>query len=166
MRRLLHVGCGPDVAPDWLGQCEETRLDVDPNHSPDVCASMLAMGDIGAFDALYCNHALEHLHPHEIPAALSEFRRVLRDGGVAVVFVPNLEGLAPTDDVLYEAPCGPVTARDLFYGHRDYTARNPWMAHKTGFVPQTLRAEFEAAGFSRVEIRPLADYNLICAAVK
>lgn len=164
--KLLHVGAGATPLPDFFGTVEETRLDIDPQVNPDVVASMLDMGDIGPFDAVYASHCLEHLYPHEVPKALSEFLRVLRPGGVAIIFVPNLEGVAPTDDVVYESAAGPISGLDMIYGPRRYTEVNPYMAHHTGFVPQTLTQEIEQAGFSRVEVKAQPVYQLFAAAVK
>lgn len=44
----------------------------------------------GAFDAIFCNHVLEHLPTPRI--AFERFARLLRPGGVVVAFVPNANG--------------------------------------------------------------------------
>jgi len=164
---LLHVGCGGEPMPEWaVGKYQEVRLDVSPDHQPDVLASMTEMGDIGGFDAIHCSHALEHLVPHEVPTALGEFLRVLKPGGFAVVFVPDLQDVKATEDVLFTAPCGPVTGLDLLYGLRRLLPEMPYMAHRTGFVQDTLAAAFKAAGFSRVSTQRLENYNLMAVAVK
>ena len=87
---LLHVGCGGDALPDWLAGYDEVRLDIDPLCHPDIVAPMYDLGDIGEYDAILCIHALEHVFPHEVEKALSEFKRVLKVGGYAMVFVPDL----------------------------------------------------------------------------
>jgi SAM-dependent methyltransferase len=164
---LLHVGCGGAPIPDWAGdRFTEVRLDVDAAHSPDIVASMTAMGDIGEFDAIHCSHALEQLHAHEVETALSEFRRVLKPGGYAVIFVPDLEDVKATDEVLFTAPCGPLTGLDLIYGLRSLIADMPYMAHKTGFTASTMAAALMQAGFSRYATRRLDNYNLMAIAVK
>jgi SAM-dependent methyltransferase len=164
---LLHVGCGGAPIPDWAdGHFSEVRLDVDETHSPDVVASMTAMGDIGEFDAIHCSHALEHLHAHEVDTALAEFRRVLKPDGYAVIFVPDLEGVEATDEVLFTAPCGPLTGLDLIYGLRTLIADMPYMAHKTGFTTATMTSALARAGFSRFSTRRLENYNLMAVAVK
>ena len=58
-RSLLHVGCGSDPLPDWLNQFTEVRLDINAACDPDIVASMVDLGDIGEFEALFCQHALE-----------------------------------------------------------------------------------------------------------
>ena len=163
MPTVLHVGCGPDPLPTWLSGHDEVRLDINPDVQPDIVASMTDLGDIGPFDALYCSHALEHLFPHEVAVALSEFRRVLAPGGLAMVFVPDLEDVQPTDEPLFVSAAGPISGRDMYYGFTPFLQSNPYMAHKTGFVQATLRKAFEDAGFGRTEVVRFPDYNLFAA---
>lgn len=166
MLSVLHVGCGGDPLPAWLAGYTEQRLDIDPRWNPDILASMTDMGDIGPFQALYSSHSLEHLYPQDVPKALSEFYRVLEPGGFAVVFVPDLEGVELTEDVLFVSPAGPITGLDLHYGFRDVLDEMPHMAHRTRFVRETLHQAMTDAGFSPVEVRRLDNHNLIAAGVK
>lgn len=121
------------------------------------------MGAIGPFDAVYCSHALEHLYPHEVPEALSEFYRVLKPAGVLVILVPDLEGVAATDDPLPEMM--ELTGLHLYYGDARFIPTNPYMAHHSGFVSSTLRKVLEAAGFE-VRINRMNHYNLMGMGVK
>jgi len=164
MPSLLHVGCGENPLPAWIGDFSEVRLDIDPGCAPDVVAGMTAVGDIGPFDALYCCHALEHLYPHEVPVALAEFRRVLKRGGRAIIIVPDLEGVPPTAAPLYESDAGPICGLDIIYGKASLIAESPHMAHHCGFVRDTLAAVVEAAGF-RGEVRRVGGFNLLAVAV-
>lgn len=150
--------------PPHFGECVEVRLDINRDVNPDIVASISDMGEIGSFDAVYCAHTLEHAAPHEVGQALAEFRRVLKPGGVALIIVPNLEGLSPTEDVLYETAHGPITALDLFYGYRPMLAEHPHMAHRMGFTAATLEAAIRAAGFSAAHVVADQNYNLIAGA--
>lgn len=164
---LLHVGCGGEPLPVWAqGHFSEVRLDIDARHNPDITASMVDMGDIGPFNAVLSAHSLEHLYPHEVQKALGEFRRVLADGGYAVIFVPDLEDVRATDDMLYESAAGPVTGLDMIYGMRSLLQEYPHMAHHTGFTAGTLKAELTAAGFSSVTVERRPNYELLAIAVK
>lgn len=166
MQTILHVGCGVDPLPTWLDGFFETRLDINPAANPDIVASMLAMGEVGLYDAVLCQHALEHLYPHEVGLALTEFLRVLKPGGTAFVIVPDLEGVTPTEDVLFTAAAGPITGLDLIYGFRPWLRDNPHMAHHTGFVSDTLRRSMLGAGFSAVHTKRAGDYNLVGVGVR
>lgn len=161
MVSILHVGCGAMPLPDAFDGMTETRLDVDPACQPDIVASMSDMGDIGRFHIVYSSHALEHLSPRGAARALREFRRVLHDGGMALAVVPNLDGIKPTAEVVYESPCGPITGRDMIFGHADLVETMPFMAHRTGFIPGTLAAAFEDAGFRDVKAVADGSFNLI-----
>lgn len=164
--RVLHAGAGGGALPDFL-RGEEVRLDIDPATGPDIVASMVDVGDIGPFDVVYCNHALEHLYPHEVGRALREFHRVLKDNGFALVFVPDLEDVKATEEVLYESPDGPITGLDLIYGKRDRIASMPHMAHHTGFTAATLAQAFREAGFVRVETKRIGPcFNLMGVGIK
>lgn len=163
---ILHAGCGNAPLPDWIDGTE-TRLDIDGQHSPDIIASMTDLGEIGPFDSIYCSHALEHLYPHEAVRALEEFRRVLRTGGVAWIVVPNLDGIKPTFEPIYETADGrPITGFHMFYGDPELIRSNPYMAHHSGFLPATLDQALRAARFATVHIVRHSNHNLIGIGIK
>lgn len=166
MPSVLHVGCGRAPLPAWLVDAQETRLDVDPLCQPDIVADMTSLGDIGPFDLVFSSHSLEHLAPHAVPVALAEFRRVLKPGGGVAIIVPDLEGVAATDEVLFHTSAGPICGNDLYYGLRSALAAHPYMAHRCGFVAASLEAALEAAGFAAVAVRRLGNFNLLGAARK
>lgn len=158
-RRILHVGCGDERLPPWLTG-EETRLDISPDCRPDIVASMTDMGDIGPFEVIFSSHCLEHLYPHDVPRALAEFLRVLAPKGIAIIFVPDLEDVRATEDVILDTPAGPVTGLDLMYGLRSALRESPHMAHHTGFTAASLGTALTAAGFEMVSTKRLVHHNL------
>lgn len=164
--KLLHVGCGTNPLPEWLSGFEEVRLDINPDTSPDIVASMLDLGDIGEYDAILCVHALEHMFKHEVPIVLSEFKRVLKTGGYVMVFVPDLEGVTPDGKILFESPSGGITGHDLFYGFGKVIKENPYMIHKTGFIKITLENSLNEVGFSKIEVKRLRNYDMMGVGVK
>jgi SAM-dependent methyltransferase len=163
---LLHVGCGSTPKPEAFEGLDEVRLDISPDCQPDIVADMKDLGNIGPFDVVFSSHSLEHLYPHEVPVAAREFLRVLKDGGMAVTIVPDLEGVEPTETPLYDSPAGPVCGLDMIYGMARLIVDKPYMAHHSGFVSSTLTAVFLSAGFSRVETRRLDNFNLMALAYK
>lgn len=164
MPSVLHIGCGMAPLPEWLDAYDEIRLDINPSVEPDVIASMTDLGEIGPFDAVYTSHTLEHLYPDEVPMALAEIRRVLKPGGFGVIIVPNLEGISPTEDVVYDSPGGPVCGLDMYYGAGAAQATTRHMAHHCGFVGATFARVIDGAGFARSDVTR-CNYNLIGAVV-
>ena len=68
--KLLHVGCGSDPLPEYLREYEEVRLDINEEVAPDIVASMTNLGEIGKYDVVLCQHALEHLHEYDVDVVL------------------------------------------------------------------------------------------------
>lgn len=164
MPTFLHIGCGQKRkdqttrgfnTSDW----QEIRFDIDPAVEPDINGTMLDMSAVqsGCMDALFSSHNIEHLYPHEVPVALSEFRRVLKPDGFAVITCPDLQSVCALIaegklvEPAYEAPAGPVTPLDILYGYRPSMAKgNLYMAHRCGFVEKVLIATLQAAGFRSI----------------
>jgi len=162
--RILHPGCGGASLPSWFKGWEIVRLDIDESCRPDVVASMVDMGDIGKFDAIYCSHTLEHLYPHDVKKALKEFIRVLNDDAFVMLFVPDLEDVKPDNKVLFTSPGGDICGLDLMYGHRGLVEESPYMAHHTGFTKELLADEFRDAGFDVVSVNRASCHNLCAVA--
>ena len=174
-RTVLHVGCGVHK-PEKLhslfrsGEWREVRLDIDPAVQPDIIASItdLSMVVDGSVDAIWSSHNVEHLHAHQVPVALAEFRRVLKPDGFALVTLPDLQAIATLvvedklDEAAYMSPAGPITPLDMLFGLRSAIARgNEYMAHRTGFTAQTLGNALLAAGFALVKVtKDKANFNL------
>jgi len=160
MKTFLHVGCGLLNKSRCKGfnndNWKEIRLDIDENVNPDIVGTLTDMKlvETGSVDAVYSSHNIEHIFPHEVPIALREFYRVLKEDGIVVITCPDIQsvGEALTQDklfeTLYESPMGPVTAFDILYGHRKTTVDgNIFMVHKGGFTYSTLDIKFKEAGF-------------------
>jgi predicted SAM-dependent methyltransferase len=164
MKSFLHVGCGPKRkdrttkgfnTPDWT----EIRLDIDPSVSPDVIGTMTDMSAVASesVDAVYSSHNIEHLYPHEVPLALTEFLRVLKPDGFFVVTCPDLQSVCAliAEDKLTEAaytsPAGPIAPIDILYGHSPAMAQgNLYMAHRCGFTQKVLSGTLQSSGFRTV----------------
>jgi SAM-dependent methyltransferase len=161
-RSFLHVGCGGSrkqhVAPGFRGDdWREIRLDMDAAVAPDIVASMTDMPMVpdAAVDSIYSSHNIEHLYPHEVPAAFAEFYRVLKPDGFLVLTCPDLRSICAlvVDDKL-DAPAYMTTSGeaiaplDVMYGNRRAMAEgNLFMAHRFGFTQRTLMDAARDAGF-------------------
>src|SRR5438093_12598675 len=97
-------------------------LDIDPGVSPDILfdARKLAELEPCQFDSVFCSHNLEHYYRHEVPMVLAGFLHVLKEGGLAHIRVPDLNGVMraaiehklDVDDVLYQSIAGPIMVLD------------------------------------------------------
>ena len=163
MKNLLHVGCGGHHIINTHGfnqdEWNEIRLDINPAMKPDYIASITDMRDVpdASIDCVYSSHNLEHLYPHEVPKALAEFRRVLRDDGFCVVIVPDIQSVArmvAEGNLLktaYKSSAGPITPLDIMYGHRESIEKgNIYMAHHTAFTHETLHTALWKAFFANI----------------
>ena len=164
VRTFLHVGCGLKHKDRSTGtfageKWREVRLDIDPAVEPDLIGTMLDMSAVGtgSVDAVFSSHNIEHLHPHEVPLALAEFKRVLSPDGFLVITCPDLQSVCALvaqdklTDAAYQSARGPIAPIDIIYGHRPPLAEgNLFMAHRCGFTQKTLTDTLQAAGFSSV----------------
>lgn len=163
-KTVLNCGAGrrdsaelPAFFDDW----RQIRIDLDPSVEPDVVASITDLSDIpdGAADAVWTAHCVEHLYSHQVPAALSEFRRVLNDTGFLCIFVPDLQAVAERiasdglDAVAYDSPAGPITPHDILFGFSPALERGQYyMAHRCGFTQKVLWDRLKEAGFAEAAL--------------
>ena len=180
IKRVLNVGCGPNIPtklhPIFRNDAwSETRLDVDENVEPDIVSSISDLNSIpnGSFDAVWCSHSLEHLHGHDVPSALAEFRRVLKPDGFGLITAPDIEAIAELvvagrlEDVAYVSPAGPITALDMIYGHSaSIKSGAVFMAHHTGFTPDRLGRLLIDCGFAEALVIKGTFYDLWGLALK
>jgi predicted SAM-dependent methyltransferase len=148
----LNVGCGPHVLPGFV------NLDLRPSHREVIaldCRRGFPFTD-HSVAGIRAEHFFEHLEPREeVPAFLAECRRVLAEGGVLRIVVPDAERYL-------RAYC-----RDDLSGFRDLSVPEPfpedlptrmdivnhtfhqWHEHRWGYDLETLVNRLQACGFAR-----------------
>jgi hypothetical protein len=164
--RVLNVGGGNKEIPippcyvNW----RHDLLDIDPKGKPDVVCDARELHTLAAnqYDAIYCSHNLEHYYRHDVPRVLRGFLHVLKQDGFAEIRVPDMRSLMKRvvesnldiDDILYQAPGGPISARDVIYGWAKQieTSGVDFYAHKTGFMTDSLETVLRETGFSNVSM--------------
>lgn len=112
--------------------CEEIGI--------SMVSSLEECGD-GKFDRVFMFFLVEHLG--DPIGYLKQVRRVLADGGLAFIEVPNVDDALIS---LYDIPA----FRDYYY--------TP--AHQFYYTEETLRRVIEGAGFGKADIKPLQRYDL------
>ena len=161
MKTLLHVGCGPEDKSDNKGfnndDWKEVRFDIDESVNPDIIGTLTDMNlvETSSVDAIYSAYNLDHIYAHEVPIALGEFYRVLKDDGIAFIRCPDIQSVCEAVvqdkliDIFYETEDGQkISPLDILLGNREELASgNEYMAKKVGFTYSALDASFSAAGF-------------------
>jgi SAM-dependent methyltransferase len=97
------------VAGDLDARFADRRIDVTDLEFPD-----------GTFDAILCNHVLEHVPDDR--RAMAELRRVLRPGGWAMLLVPTIRNERTDEDPSVEDP----GERARRFGQHDHVRIYGW----------------------------------------
>jgi predicted SAM-dependent methyltransferase len=98
----------------------------------------------GTFEAAYCSHVLEHIHPKSVGPFFAEVLRVLRPGAIFRVAVPSL-ALA----IAMYTPEAPEQCLEMIF---ENAHRNTKDIHKWMYTEQSLARALRTAGF--VEVVP------------
>ena len=160
MKTFLHVGCGHKNKSRCRGfnndNWKEIRFDIDKSVNPDIVCTLIDMKLVqtGSVDAVYSSYNIDHIYPHEVPIALREFYRVLKEDGIVVITCQDIQGVCEIIaqdkllEPLYESPIGPISPIDVLYGSRKQIAGgNEYMAKKGGFTYSALNGSLYEAGF-------------------
>lgn len=140
----LNVGCGRKPLQGWV------NADAAPGEGVDlVCYATEIPLEEGVVSELMAIHLLEHLYPWDGDAAIGEFMRVLRPGGVLVLELPDFLKCCRNvaDMVQHEKHPDMLGLFGLFGDPRE---RDPLMIHKWGYTPATLRSLLRSHGFVSV----------------
>ena len=176
-RVFINAGCGTSgesSIPAFFKGWREIRVDIDPAAEPEMVTSIVDLSAIpdSSVDAVWSAHCIEHLYVHEVPVALSEFRRVLRVPGFACIITPDLQAVAEwvlhdrIHECLYESASGPITAHDVIWGFgRAIASGKPAMAHHCGFTPTPLIHRLNEAGFAEIMLRRRSGLELVALAL-
>jgi predicted SAM-dependent methyltransferase len=160
MKTFLHVGCGFLNKSDLKGfnndNWKEIRFDIDKRVNPDIVGSLTDMKlvETASVDAIYSAYNIDHIYPHQVPIALREFYRVLKEDGIVVIKCPDLQSVCEAVaqdkllEPLYDSPAGPISPIDIMFGNRKVIAEgNDYMDKKGGFTYSVLNGALYEAGF-------------------
>lgn len=123
-----------------------TTLGLEDGHDIRCDVRAIPLPDDHADEAMAI-HVLEHLDRWDAPAALAEWRRILKPGGLLILELPDF--LKCCRAILRGAP--PREGMLGVWG--DPAMREPLMMHRWGWSPAELRKELKAAGFKKVRQR-------------
>ena len=160
LKTLLHVGCASlnisHIKGFSIDDWTEIRFDIDESRNPDIVGTLTDMSLVQteSVDAIYSAYNIDHIYPHEVPTALSEFFRVLKDDGIAIIKCPDIQSVCEAVakgkllEPFYNSPVGPISPIDILFGNRKAVAKgNEFMAKKGGFIYSVLDRALHQAGF-------------------
>ncbi|OGV35176.1 MAG: methyltransferase [Lentisphaerae bacterium GWF2_45_14] len=134
----LHLGCGKRYLPGFV------HIDINPFEHVDHVTPIdcLDMIEDGAAELIYASHCFEYFDRVEAVRVLSEWRRVLKSGGILRLAVPSFEELLEVYRATGELDrlIGPIFGRwELKNGTCIY--------HKTVYDRKSLKSLLESNGF-------------------
>ena len=161
MKTFLNVGCGPKSDSKIRGfdndDWKEIRLDIDKGVNPDIVGTLTNMSlvETASVDAVHSAYNIDHIYAHQVPIALGEFYRVLKEDGIVFIRCPDIQSVCEAvlqDKLLepfYETEDGTKIAPvDILFGNREEISEgNEYMTKKCGFTYSVLNAAFAESGF-------------------
>jgi hypothetical protein len=163
-RRLLHFAPEPLFDPVFARLPDVERVTADLHAPADLRLDISDM-DLpdSSFDLILCSHVLEHVPDDR--AAMRELRRVLTDGGLALVLVPYRAEVTTYEDPSIGSPLDRMVA----FGQQDhvriYGKDLPDRLREAGFEVEdrTCAELFEQETVGRSELDP-AEHLFLCRA--
>jgi predicted SAM-dependent methyltransferase len=156
--RCLRIGCGLHVDEGWL--CTDFNVTVPGAVYLDATRPFPI--PTATFDAVACEHMIEHIPLADAKKLLSECRRILRTGGTMRLSTPNIDTVRAIPDRLNEPDFADYVAwSNQTFGASDEQADawNPVYAlnrmmrswgHTFLYDEPTLRNALLGAGFTSV----------------
>lgn len=144
--RRLNLGCGFDRQVGYL------NIDINGFHDPDLVADVrdLSVLPSGYYEEILAIDVLEHIGRTEVKGTLAEWNRLLVEGGILTIRVPDLVGLLSLFfDRHYRTLEKQEELVQCCFGTQAYQGD----FHLSGFTPTILRNYLESAGFSVVRMR-------------
>jgi len=140
----LHLGCGDVYIPGFIHIDSAFYPHLDYQH--DI--TDLSMFKDNSVDLIYCCHAFEYLDRKSGREALFEWFRVLNDGGILRLAVPDFQSIVLVyekyKDIDHRGILGPL------FGKIETLLNGKMMYHKTAYDYKSLKKMLESAGFRSI----------------
>lgn len=142
----LHLGCGKRCIPDFIHIDSADFPHINYRH--DIAD--LPMFDDNSVDLIYCSHALQYFDRQEASKVLKEWHRVLKEGGLLRIAVPDFEAIVKVylkyKDLNHRGILGPLYGRIIV----KTSEGEKIIYHKTAYDFESLKKLLESVGFKNV----------------
>jgi ubiquinone/menaquinone biosynthesis C-methylase UbiE len=150
----LNLGCGTDIRDGFI------NIDVRALDGVNVVSSLESLPFENNYaDRIVAQDVLEHFCRIELIEVVKEIKRVLKDGGILEIRVPDCEQIL-NKYALKELDVD--SALGYIFGGQDYVQN----VHKIGFTKSNCRYLLELFGFTVLEVYTCDATNLRCVAKK
>lgn len=153
----LNLGCGTDKISGYANI--DIRPEVDPDMIMDLNKTPYPF-DTNSIDEIKAKDFIEHFSFRRTKAIVSEWFRILKQGGKMYIQCPDLEAI--TTKVVMDKKRTYEEMSYWVYGGQEY----PQNLHQAGFTNLTLTRLLESAGFKVESVKNDGGTNLICWVVK
>lgn len=141
-KKVLDIGSGDGrflkLFPNWLG------IDVDDLAQINERVKKAGITDIpypdNSFDAVIVSHVLEHIPRSDVDKAMKEVKRVLKDKGEALIYIPVPGNLFFYDTHTHLLPLSKTGLVNLFdeYGLKCIASGYSFMRHLPSFLERFI----------------------------
>jgi hypothetical protein len=147
----LNICCGRHVLDGWINV--DVQASPKARRPPEILSTCtkVPLPD-GCAGEIMVIHGFEHLYLWEVPQALAEWHRLLEPGGLLVLEMPDIKKCAlnllkwiDTQDAKH------LDSQAMHGLYGDPTTMDPYMGHKWGWTPKTLRPVLSHAGFGKLK---------------
>ena len=155
----LHLGCGKrNLGKDWIHIDLANYLHIDYNQS---IISLPQFKD-NSVDEIYSSHSLEYFDRQEAEICLKEWYRVLKQGGLLRLAVPDFEGIVKVyrkyKDLEHRGILGPLFGKmEGWFPVTMFNISN-YIYHKTVYDFDSLKKLLESVGFKGVKRYDVVQY--------
>lgn len=118
---------------------------------PDIiCEARNVPLEDGCAEEIMCIHGFEHFYRYEIDAVVTEWKRLLKSGGLLVLEMPDLVKCCQNYLTGFVLRDKHPDQMGLWGIYGDPTTSDPYMIHRWGWSPKTLRAFLKEHGFVNI----------------
>lgn len=149
----LNIGCGRRIYDSYVN-IDAVRHSEAPRDPDIICEATSIPLENGCAEEVMAIHIFEHFYPWQAGDALSEWKRLLRSGGRLVLELPDVVKCAQNVIDLTMKGGKELDQLGMWGLYGDPRTKDPYMMHRWGWSPTTLKNFLEEHGFIKIAFKP------------